>query len=178
MLTQLVWSPHPLVDTAKCWPMIRPDLGSWWVVLADYVKTTYICTTQQLNDYSLPLIPTPPLIMAVNIGEALGCPLPSESLWVGEEGENYNNTTADTWTLARPPISWWGIKVSKNILTCWPAPHDTGPGADWRWWRFWNFTLHPCLSVFYENVDWAHWKICWKIRPGMKLSSIKYKSTQ
>ena len=31
---------------------------------------------------SLPLIPTPLLIMAVNIGEALGCPLPSESLWV------------------------------------------------------------------------------------------------
>ena len=27
---------------------------------------------------SLPLIPTPPLIMAVNIGEAVCCPLPSE----------------------------------------------------------------------------------------------------
>ena len=81
MLTQLVWSPHPLVDTAKCWPMIRPDLGSWWVVLADYEKTTYICTTQQLNDYSLPLIPTPPLIMAVNIGEAVCFPLPSNSPW-------------------------------------------------------------------------------------------------
>ena len=26
---------------------------------------------------TLPLIPTPPLIMAVNIGEAVGCPLPS-----------------------------------------------------------------------------------------------------
>ena len=48
-------------------------------MLADYEKTTFICTTQQLNDYSLPLIPTPPLIMAVNIGEAVGCLLPSNS---------------------------------------------------------------------------------------------------
>ena len=31
---------------------------------------------------SLPLIPTPPLIMAVNIGEAVGCPLPSKPPWV------------------------------------------------------------------------------------------------
>merc|ERR1712242_527026 len=30
---------------------------------------------------SLPLIPTPPLIMAVNIGEAVGCPLPSKPPW-------------------------------------------------------------------------------------------------
>ena len=30
-------------------------------------------------DNSLPLIPTPPLIIAVNIGEAVCCPLPSES---------------------------------------------------------------------------------------------------
>merc|ERR1712242_9109 len=31
---------------------------------------------------SLPLIPTPPLIMAVNIGEAVGCLLPSKPPWV------------------------------------------------------------------------------------------------
>ena len=47
-------------------------------MLADYVKTTYICSTQQLNDNSLPLIPTPPLIMAVNIGAAECRPLPSD----------------------------------------------------------------------------------------------------
>ena len=44
------------------------------------------CVGRLCKDYlylynSLPQIPTPPLIMAVNIGEALGCPLPSESLW-------------------------------------------------------------------------------------------------
>ena len=53
-------------------------------MLVDYVKTTYICSTQQLNDNSLPLIPTPPLIMAVNIGEAECRPLPSDPPWVTE----------------------------------------------------------------------------------------------
>ena len=47
-------------------------------MLVDYVKTTYICSTQQLNDNPLPLIPTPPLIMAVNIGAAECRPLPSD----------------------------------------------------------------------------------------------------
>ena len=51
-------------------------------MLADYVKTTYICSTQQLNDNSLPLIPTPPLIMAVNIGAAECRPLPSDPPWL------------------------------------------------------------------------------------------------
>ena len=50
-------------------------------MLVDYVKTTYICSTQQLNDNSLPLIPTPPLIMAVNIGAAECRPLPSDPPW-------------------------------------------------------------------------------------------------
>ena len=50
-------------------------------MLADYVKTTYICSTQQLHDNSLPLIPTPPLIMAVNIGAAECRPLPSDPPW-------------------------------------------------------------------------------------------------
>ena len=50
-------------------------------MLVDYVKTTYICSTQQLHDNSLPLIPTPPLIMAVNIGAAECRPLPSDPPW-------------------------------------------------------------------------------------------------
>jgi hypothetical protein len=34
-------------------------------------------STTQLNDNSPLLIPTPPLIIAMNIGEAVCCPLPS-----------------------------------------------------------------------------------------------------
>ena len=46
------------------------------------------CVGRLCKDYlylynSLPLIPTPPLIMAVNIGEAVGCPLPSKPPWAG-----------------------------------------------------------------------------------------------
>ena len=43
--------------------------------------TTYICSTQQLNYNSLQLIPTPPLIVAVNIGAAECRPFPSEPPW-------------------------------------------------------------------------------------------------
>ena len=44
------------------------------------------CVGRLCKDYLylynfLPLIPTPPLIMAVNIGEAVGCPLPSKPPW-------------------------------------------------------------------------------------------------
>ena len=57
-------------------------------MLVDYVKTTYICSTQQLNDNSLPLIPTPPLIMAVNIGAAECRPLPSDPPWLISSSQN------------------------------------------------------------------------------------------
>ena len=45
-------------------------------------KACLSCVGRLCKDYlylynSLPLIPTPPLIMAVNIGEAVCCPLPS-----------------------------------------------------------------------------------------------------
>ena len=44
------------------------------------------CVGRLCKDYlylynSLPLIPTPPLIIAVNMGEAVGCPLPSKPPW-------------------------------------------------------------------------------------------------
>ena len=80
-------------------------------MLADYVKTTCICTT-------LPQIPTPPLIMAVNIGEAVGFPLPSKPPWVAVLGDSVTPWALGTIFVKRngPPI-FINISVGGSVFS-------------------------------------------------------------
>ena len=107
-------------------------------MLADYVKTTYICSTQQLHDNSLPLIPTPPLIMAVNIGAAECRPLPSDPPWDAAssriqaetllEGRMSHGLSGDTRLL------WWWREAGICYLCrcrCWRWSPECGRRCPW-----------------------------------------------
>jgi len=78
--------PGPYADTVCVKPGPHADINlksKLWLACSRELMS---CVGRLCKDYlylynSLPLIPTPPLIMAVNIGEAVCCPLPSKPPW-------------------------------------------------------------------------------------------------
>ena len=103
-------------------------------MLVDYVKTTYICSTQQLNDNSLPLIPTPPLIMAVNIGATECRPLPSDPPWAAIR--HYANIREHSFKL-RLKLYYPGFDQSIGVqnLTVWEGATCWGRGTKRGIWQ-------------------------------------------
>ena len=75
--------PGPHADTA--WAVVGQlaQLKLWLACSRELMSCVGRLCKEYLYLYnSLPLIPTPPHIMAVNIGEAVGCPLPPKPPWL------------------------------------------------------------------------------------------------
>ena len=78
--------PGPHADTAWAVVGLLAQLKLWLACSRELMS----CVGRLCKDYLylynfLLLIPTPPLIMAVNIGEAVGCPLPSKPSWLAPQ---------------------------------------------------------------------------------------------
>ena len=119
MLTQLVCSPHPFVDTAY-----KSLYAGLWLACSRELMSCVgrLCKDYQYLYNSLPLIPTPPLIMAVNIGEAVGCPLPSEPPWLNEKVFNlYLLVFSKTCQKSLDWFNWILFRILSHPVVLYPS---------------------------------------------------------
>ena len=112
------------------------------------------CVGRLCKDYlylynSLPQIPTPPLIMAVNIGEAVGFPLPSKPPWCWWRCASLQGGPGDchltAWAGGCRRWAWWW---EPRVLVQCPCPWLV------RWWDHIG-EVSTILGSFSATAPWS-----------------------